>query len=53
MYCKEYIEACDYCHTRNDIKIPRGIQLDKTIKPETLVAVERERERERESNSSI
>lgn len=44
MYCKEYIEACDYCHTRNDIKIPRGIQLDKTIKPETLVAVERERE---------
>lgn len=29
LFAKEYAEACDYCHTRTDVKIPRGVQIER------------------------
>lgn len=26
-FCKPYIQACDYCHTEMNVKIPRGVQI--------------------------
>lgn len=28
LICREYIDACDYCHTNCKIKIPRGKQIE-------------------------
>ena len=31
MFLKKYIDACDYCHTEPNVKIPMGIQIKHSL----------------------